>query len=364
MGTLAVNTSMGSVNGGEGSGFLFGHLEGKGGSDSGKIVETLSETAIAESDKKSYIPLAKIASASPSFIYGVNRGENIQERDSEVKGDNINVLNNKPADSSPLASFQNNSLLALANCYSEGEENLRYGIVKYTVQPGDTLSSIAYSFGITTNTLFWANKDSLESSDYIKPGQKLTVLPITGVLHEVKETDTVEKIAQKYKADSELIIQFTDLPADGNLENKIGKTLIIPNGSLPAPPRLANTTTNQRTVASASKYRYVSATNRKGHNFPYGYCTWYVATKRYVPWGGHAKYWLTNARAYGYQTSNVPTVGSIVVTAENRWYGHVAYVEAVHGNTITVSEMNYVGWGIKSVRTLSANSRVIRGYIH
>ena len=192
----------------------------------------------------------------------------------------------------------------------------------------------------------------------------MSIPPITGVLHKVKETDTIEKIAAEYKADAKLAILFSELPADGNLENKIGKIIIIPNGVSPKPLQPIETATNQRAVASSSKYRYVPAASRGGHRFPWGYCTWYVATKRHVPWGGHAKYWLANAQSYGYRVDNTPSVGAIMVTTEHRYYGHVVYVEAVHGNMITVSEMNYVGFGIKSVRTISAGSRVIRGYIH
>lgn len=102
----------------------------------------------------------------------------------------------------------------------------------------------------------------------------------------------------------------------------------------------------------------------KGHRFPYGYCTWYVAQKRHVPWGGNAGAWLANSKAYGYKTGKTPAVGAVVVTTENRYYGHVAYVEKVSGSTITISEMNYTGWGKTSRRTLDKNSRVIRGYVY
>lgn len=101
-----------------------------------------------------------------------------------------------------------------------------------------------------------------------------------------------------------------------------------------------------------------------GHKFPYGYCTWYVAQKRYVPWGGNAGTWLYHAKSLGYQTGKAPRPGSIMVTTESRYYGHVALVEKVSGDTITVSEMNFVGWGKVSRRTISAKSRAIKGFIY
>jgi len=89
-----------------------------------------------------------------------------------------------------------------------------------------------------------------------------------------------------------------------------------------------------------------------------------VAQKRYVPWSGNAGTWLYKAKALGYRTGRAPAVGAIVVTTENRYYGHVAIVEKVSGGNITVSEMNYIGWAKTDRRVLSATSRVIKGYIY
>jgi surface antigen len=51
-----------------------------------------------------------------------------------------------------------------------------------------------------------------------------------------------------------------------------------------------------------------------------------------------------------------------MVSSES-WWGHVAIVEKVSGGNITISEMNYKGWGKKSSRTLPISSRVIKGFI-
>ena len=261
---------------------------------------------------------------------------------------------------SSLALVQNNSFLSPASYYDESLADLKYGIVKYEVQSGDSPGSIATSFGISTYTLLWAN--SLKVGDIIKPGQELEILPVTGIKHKVIETDSIESLAKKYEADENEIITFNKLPADGMLT--VEKILIIPNGEKEAPVKPRPQRTYSK-VVSSSKYSSSKNLNpNKGHVFPYGYCTWYVATRVHVPWGGHAKSWLYNSRAYGYKTGTTPVAGSIVVTTENRWYGHVAYVEAVHGNTLTLAEMNYVGWGRESVRTLSINSKVIRGYVY
>ncbi len=81
--------------------------------------------------------------------------------------------------------------------------------------------------------------------------------------------------------------------------------------------------------------------------FDWGYCTWWVARRRAVPWSGNAVEWFANAQAMGYATGDQPLPGAILVRRSATWagFGHVAYVESVEGTTFTVSEMNvnYVG---------------------
>ncbi len=256
-----------------------------------------------------------------------------------------------------------------SNVLREPEED--GGVKMYTVKEGDTVSAIATKHNITINTILWAN--DIDNVDSIMPGDVLFILPVAGLNHVVKSGDTIETIASKYKADKDKIIAFNDLPANGAVE--VGEEIIIPGGqgessywdsqdsgaSALEKRQYANSSGGTPEV---SGWKDLTGKPGTGHRFPYGYCTWYVAQKRYVPWSGNAGTWLYKAKSMGYKTGKTPKVGSIVVTTEDRYYGHVAFVEKVSGNTITVSEMNYVGWAKTSRRTLSANSRVIKGYIY
>jgi surface antigen len=100
------------------------------------------------------------------------------------------------------------------------------------------------------------------------------------------------------------------------------------------------------------------------NHFAYGYCTYYVANRRNVPWFGNAIEWWANARPYGYAEGQTPVVGAIMVTRESGW-GHVAYVESVGGDgSWTVSEMNFKGWNVVSRRTLRPGQAPVVGFIY
>ena len=104
-------------------------------------------------------------------------------------------------------------------------------IQEYIVESGDSLWSIADKFGISLNTLLWAN--NLSKSSTIAPGEKLVILPVSGVLYHVKSGDTLDKIAQTYKGKTSEIISFNNLTNEEDIY--IGDILVIPNGIMPTP---------------------------------------------------------------------------------------------------------------------------------
>ena len=100
-----------------------------------------------------------------------------------------------------------------------------------------------------------------------------------------------------------------------------------------------------------------------GNHFVPGQCTWYVASRRNVPWFGNAGQWYGAAAAMGFAVGGTPRPGAIMVTWESR-IGHVAYVESVNGSWWTVSEMNYVAPYIVDRRTLTYGRVPLAGFIY
>lgn len=120
------------------------------------------------------------------------------------------------------------SLKVLGAFFGQGEQP-RKEIIEYTVQPDDTLQSIAGNFDISLDTLLWAN--NLTKSSKIKIGQKLIILPVSGVIHFVKSGDTLGQIAKTYKSKVEDIVEINELDDESDIY--IGDILVVPNGIMP-----------------------------------------------------------------------------------------------------------------------------------
>lgn len=135
---------------------------------------------------------------------------------------------NDPTAGPDLSIAQNSTLLSPMNPQGVLDEDIRGSITTYTVKEGDNLGAIANSFGITVNTLLWAN--DIRDARRIKPGDTLVILPISGVRYTVKKGDTLESIAKKYKGSIDDIAQFNGFAIDEVLA--IGTEVIIPDGEI------------------------------------------------------------------------------------------------------------------------------------
>lgn len=134
------------------------------------------------------------------------------------------------------------AFLAYQSTFSIFNKKQRNEIITYTVQPGDTLSKIATDFGISINSLIWANQ--LKDSDYLSLGQELKIPPVSGIIHTVKKGDTVEKIAKEYSAKVDDIIDFNSLPKDGTLQ--LGQEIVVPGGKIKIRGRYVRYTSRTR----------------------------------------------------------------------------------------------------------------------
>jgi murein DD-endopeptidase MepM/ murein hydrolase activator NlpD len=113
-------------------------------------------------------------------------------------------------------------------------ERQRTGNVDYTIQSGDSISTIAEEFSVSVATILWENDLSVYS--VIKPGDVLTIPPVSGISHKVASGESVGTIAKKYDISEDSILEFNKLAEGGGLQ--VGQKLFIPGGkkiSLPVP---------------------------------------------------------------------------------------------------------------------------------
>ncbi len=111
-----------------------------------------------------------------------------------------------------------------------------------------------------------------------------------------------------------------------------------------------------------------------GNAYVAGQCTWWaynrrqqmgIGTPSYLGNGGQ---WYATAPSYGLRVDHSPQVGAAISflpgqAGADGFYGHVGVVEAVYGDTITISEMNAAGGPyVVSYRTLSGASQY--WYVH
>lgn len=229
-------------------------------------------------------------------------------------------------------------------------------IQTYTAQPGDTVSSIAAKFSVTSDSIRWSNGIS---GDTITTNAKLLIPPVgySGIVYTVKAGDTLDSLASKYKADKNELAAANDAEISGL---QVGERIIIPGGQQPVAAPTFTT----------SSYAWGSTAIYGSNGYTYGYCTWWVAQRRAqvgmpLPSNlGNASSWGYIARAAGLPTGNTPRQYAAAVTS-TYGEGHVIFVEAVNPDgSIYISEMNHLGWGVKDYQTIDAETAARYTYIY
>lgn len=158
--------------------------------------------------------------------------QKLEEEESIVNKDEIFKTENANETQSSLLTLNESSDLILkpqnfSNKIDNTSTQVRTEIIDYVVQLGDTVSSIASRFGISVNTILWAN--NLGNYSLIHPGDTLSILPFSGLLYSVKSGDNLSKIANTYKIESGDIATHNNIAVDASL--KIGQKLILPGAT-------------------------------------------------------------------------------------------------------------------------------------
>lgn len=254
-------------------------------------------------------------------------------------------------------------------------------IIKHIVKEGETYDTIASDFGISKDSIYWANDLSEEKT--LEAWKELSIPPVSWLIYTVEDWDTLSKIAQEYKIDVEKI-KAQNKVQDGEILKWIA--LILPGAEKkyvappPPPTPVAQTVRSKTTTWGYSfvkpatstyvapvSWGYTLRRRQPQHTFYWGNCTRFVWQYKNVNWWGNANQWLRNARAKGHATWYQATPWAIIVfwgSWYNPRYGHVWIVKKVEWNELVVVDMNYRRLNEVTYRRISANSAWIMGYIY
>lgn len=223
----------------------------------------------------------------------------------------------------------------MGGSFVEINEKKNDKISVYEVKEGDTLSQIADMFGVTINTIRWAN----DFEGAIQPGQKLVILPINGLKHTVKSGGTVADIAKIYDADAREIALFNGISVEQEL--KVGDEVIVPHAEKLVPksetkPKKSNYVALSKPLTSTAKSNWMinpvpNAVKTQGiHGYnavdlaaPTGSPIYAVASGKVIlsknsGWnGGYAKYIVIEhsngvQTLYAHNNANYITIGEWV----------------------------------------------------
>ena len=175
-------------------------------------VDAAPEGAVAESSSAGYLRPPIVLATSPG-IYIVNPEPDPQEVQEEA------TPTPKPT---PEAT-------------PEPTPEPQPAFIVYTVQPGDSVASIAAAFGVDMEYILWNNADLYEDPDLLLVGYKLQIPTVNGLIYNVKLGDTLSDIASFYQIDVPSILAFVPngiASADTVIE---GMVLVLP-GAVPPPP--------------------------------------------------------------------------------------------------------------------------------
>lgn len=233
-------------------------------------------------------------------------------------------------------------------------------IIIYTVQKGDTLSTIARKFGVSVETLQWENDITGEN---ITVGDDIKILPVSGMSYEVSSGDTIYTIAKKLDTDPQKIVDFpfNDFANPETFSLTTGQTLIVPDGVKPS---------EQSTYVRPRQPVYV-----QGPAAPVGSTgfAWPVpgGISQYASWY-HNAIDITNDIGTPVVSSINGTVTSVIVGSWDGGYGNNVLVSNgagvvtryAHMGSVNVSPGQSVVAGSTVVGTIGMTGRTTGPHLH
>jgi murein DD-endopeptidase MepM/ murein hydrolase activator NlpD len=131
-------------------------------------------------------------------------------------------------------------------------------VVIRTIAKEDTLSSMAHYYDLSLEALAFAN-DISEEDQTLVIGHELLIPPGEGALYKVKDGDTPESVADRFKVDPAVIMSYNRVYFEPE-HFAVGQMIFVPNAVLPALKR----TERPKSIATPSNAQLPARTGRLG----------------------------------------------------------------------------------------------------
>ena len=209
----------------------------------------------------------------------------------------------------------------------------RTNIINYTVQSGDSVFAIAQSFGLKPESILWANYEMLnDNPDQLSPGMELNIPPVDGVLYTWKEGDSLQGVAERFKAKLDEMLGWSGNNLD--LTNPViesGSLVMVPGGQSEFKQWLVPTI--PRGAAGVSRNLYGAGACPGGYDGAYGTGAFvWPADNHYLSgndyWSGH----LGIDLAAGMGAAIYAADSGVVVFSGSAFGGYGYMVMLDHGN--------------------------------
>jgi LysM repeat protein len=147
-----------------------------------------------------------------------------------VAGVSSSAPANTVADLSGVPILVSNNLSPALNPFTYEGKKPHHEVITYTVQANDTPIGIAEQFDIEPETLLGGNAFLSEEASALQAGSTLIILPVDGVMHDVGEGDSLDRVAQLYGVTEEEIIAYEANNLEFPYRLYPGTQVMVPGG--------------------------------------------------------------------------------------------------------------------------------------
>ena len=247
-----------------------------------------------------------------------------------------------PLDPNLPASFHEDGIRRSIQLKTNQTDGPGYKVTEYVVQRGDSPWSISQKFKLKPETILWGNPRLNAAAGSLKAGDRLSILPVDGVLHIAAEGDTLDTLASLHGVAAQEILEYLGNDFDLTQAPQLagGQQIIIPNGTSPI-------IWSEAQIPSIAQGSSGSGISGSVPNLGSGYFSWpvngYSLTQEF--WSGHPGIDLgTSFRQPVFASDS----GTVVLSGwDDTGYGYFIIID--HGNgyktTYGHNEANLVSIG-------------------